>query len=382
MLRCFLVGAVVAVAAVALAASPARGIPFTESDLASEESLLRLYERWRSRYTVSQRPGVVVGTDSDGEARRRFNVFVENARYVHEANKRDDRPFRLALNKFADMTTDEFRRTYAGSRARHHRSLSGGRCGGEGRSFRYGGDDDNSLPPAVDWRERGAVTGVKDQGQCGSCWAFSAVAAVEGVNKIRTGRLVALSEQELVDCDDGNNQGCDGGLMDYAFEFIKKDGGITTESNYPYRAEQGRCNRAKASSHDVTIDGYEDVPANDESALQKAVANQPVAVAIEASGQDFQFYSEGVFTGECGTDLDHGVAAVGYGITRDGTKYWIVKNSWGEDWGERGYIRMQRGVSSGSNGLCGIAMEASYPIKSGTHSNSTAANERVLKDEL
>ncbi|EAY80530.1 hypothetical protein OsI_35710 [Oryza sativa Indica Group] len=378
MLRCFLVAAA-AVALAAAAAAPARAIPFTESDLSSEESLRALYERWRSRYTVS-RPAASGGVgNDDGEARRRFNVFVENARYIHEANRRGGRPFRLALNKFADMTTDEFRRTYAGSRARHHRSLRGGR-GGEGGSFRYGGDDEDNLPPAVDWRERGAVTGIKDQGQCGSCWAFSAVAAVEGVNKIKTGRLVTLSEQELVDCDTGDNQGCDGGLMDYAFQFIKRNGGITTESNYPYRAEQGRCNKAKASSHDVTIDGYEDVPANDESALQKAVANQPVAVAVEASGQDFQFYSEGVFTGECGTDLDHGVAAVGYGITRDGTKYWIVKNSWGEDWGERGYIRMQRGVSSDSNGLCGIAMEASYPVKSGAR--NAAASNRVVKDEM
>ncbi|XP_040384762.1 vignain-like [Oryza brachyantha] len=383
LLRCLLLAVVVAVAA-----APARGVPFTESDLASEESLRALYERWRSRYTVSRRPGggLAGGAEGDGEARRRFNVFAENARYVHEANKRDDRPFRLALNKFADMTTDEFRRTYAGSRARHHRSLSGGRRG-EGSSFRYGGGGSDNLPPAVDWRDRGAVTGVKDQGQCGSCWAFSAVAAVEGVNKISTGKLVSLSEQELVDCDAGDNQGCNGGLMDYAFQFIKKNGGITTESNYPYRAVQGRCNRAKASSHDVTIDGYEDVPANDESALQKAVANQPVAVAIEASGQDFQFYSEGVFTGECGTDLDHGVAAVGYGTTRDGTKYWIVKNSWGDEWGERGYIRMQRGASSssGSSGLCGIAMEASYPIKSGSAQHeaaAAAANESVVRDEL
>uniref|UniRef100_A0A0D3HK72 Peptidase C1A papain C-terminal domain-containing protein n=1 Tax=Oryza barthii TaxID=65489 RepID=A0A0D3HK72_9ORYZ len=340
MLRCFLVAAA-AVALAAAAAAPARAIPFTESDLSSEESLRALYERWRSRYTVS-RPAASGGVgNDDGEARRRFNVFVENARYIHEANRRG---------------------------------------GGEGGSFRYGGEDEDNLPPAVDWRERGAVTGIKDQGQCGSCWAFSAVAAVEGVNKIKTGRLVTLSEQELVDCDTSDNQGCDGGLMDYAFQFIKRNGGITTESNYPYRAEQGRCNKAKASSHDVTIDGYEDVPANDESALQKAVANQPVAVAVEASGQDFQFYSEGVFTGECGTDLDHGVAAVGYDITRDGTKYWIVKNSWGEDWGERGYIRMQRGVSSDSNGLCGIAMEASYPVKSGAR--NAAASNRVVKDEM
>ncbi|KAL6875742.1 hypothetical protein ACP4OV_013255 [Aristida adscensionis] len=371
-----------AAAAAAVAATPARGIPFSEKDLASEESLRALYERWRSRYTTAAPGGAAAalggaaGGERDGE--RRFNVFKENARYIHAANQRG-RPFRLALNKFADMTTDEFRRSYAGSRVRHHRSLSGSRrAATEGGRFSYAGDDGGDLPPAVDWREKGAVTGVKDQGQCGSCWAFSAVAAVEGINKIRTGKLVSLSEQELMDCDDGDNQGCDGGLMDYAFQFIKSNGGITTEANYPYRAEQGRCNKAKEASHDVTIDGYEDVPANDEDALRKAVANQPVSVAIEASGQDFQFYSEGVFTGTCGTDLDHGVAAVGYGTTRDGTKYWIVKNSWGEDWGERGFIRMQRGVS-GSQGLCGIAMQASYPIKSPPRGT---ANNGSLKDEL
>ncbi|XP_037424421.1 vignain-like isoform X1 [Triticum dicoccoides] len=384
-----------AAVALALAPAPALGIPFREEDLASEESLRGLYERWRSHYTVSRGS---LGADAE---ERRFNVFKENARYVHEGNKKD-RPFRLALNKFADMTTDEFRRTYAGSRVRHHLSLSGGRRG-DG-SFRYG--DANNLPSAVDWRQKGAVTGIKDQGQCGSCWAFSTIVAVEGINKIRTGKLVSLSEQELMDCDNVNNQGCDGGLMDYAFQFIHKNG-ITTESNYPYQGEQGSCDQAKVSdnnprlpavsresclkilkiacqmlqekAHAVTIDGYEDVPANDESALQKAVASQPVSVAIDASGNDFQFYSEGVFTGECSTDLDHGVAAVGYGTTRDGTKYWIVKNSWGEDWGEKGYIRMQRGVSQ-AEGQCGIAMQASYPTKSAPHASTVRDGSHT--DEL
>ncbi|GJN06679.1 hypothetical protein PR202_ga24434 [Eleusine coracana subsp. coracana] len=284
MSRCFFLLAVAV--ALALAASPAQGIPFTEKDLASEESLRGLYERWRSHYTVA---GLEDPLDDD-----RFNVFKENVRYIHDANKKD-RPFRLALNKFADMTTDEFRRTYAGSRVRLHRALSGGRRA-EG-SFMYA--DAGDLPPSVDWRQKGAVTGVKDQGQC-----------------------------------------------DISIFVTSQEG-----------------------SHDVTIDGYEDVPANDENALEKAVANQPVAVAIEASGQDFQFYSEGVFTGSCGTELDHGVAAVGYGTTRDGTKYWIVKNSWGENWGESGYIRMQRGISD-SHGLCGIAMEPSYPTKSAPHGAS------------
>nr|CAD1820047.1 unnamed protein product [Ananas comosus var. bracteatus] len=346
---------------VALALNPVMSMPITEKDLASEEGLWSLYERWRSHHTVSR---------DLREKEKRFNVFKENVKYIHEFNKKDE-PYKLALNKFADMTKDEFRRTYAGSRAQHHCALRGARR--PSGKFMY--ENVRDVPDSVDWRQKGAVTDVKNQGQCGSCWAFSTVAAVEGINQIKTGKLISLSEQELVDCDNSDNHGCEGGLMDNAFEFIKKNGGITTESNYPYVAKERKCDAVKENSHVVVIDGHEDVPVNNEDALMKAAANQPIAVAIEASGSDFQFYSEGVFTGACGTNLDHGVALVGYGTTQDGTKYWIVKNSWGADWGEKGYVRMQRGVSA-QEGICGIAMEASYPLKSSPNPEPT------LRDEL
>ncbi|KAK7350672.1 hypothetical protein VNO77_09534 [Canavalia gladiata] len=338
---------------------------FHDKDLASEESLWDLYERWRSHHTVSR---------SLDEKHKRFNVFKANVMHVHNTNKMD-KPFKLKLNKFADMTNYEFRSAYAGSKVNHHRMFRGVPRGNV--TFMY--DKVGTVPPSVDWRKKGAVTAVKNQGHCGSCWAFSTVVAVEGINQIKTKKLVSLSEQELVDCDNEENQGCNGGLMEYAFEFIKQKGGITTERNYPYAAKEGTCDASKVNDLAVSIDGHETVPANNEQALLKAVANQPVSVAIDAGGSDFQFYSEGVFTGDCDKELNHGVAVVGYGTTVDGTNYWIVKNSWGPEWGEQGYIRMQRNVSD-KEGLCGIAMEASYPIKNS--SNNPTGPSSSLKDEL
>ncbi|XP_047312069.1 vignain [Impatiens glandulifera] len=342
---------------------------FHEKELETEEGLWQLYERWRSHHTTS---------NSLQEKKQRFNVFKHNARYVHEFNKLD-KPYKLKLNKFSDMTSHEFRSIYAGSKIKHNRMLNGVRDAN--RTFMY--ENMENIPLSMDWRKKGAVTPVKDQGQCGSCWAFSTIVGVEGVNQIKTQKLVSLSEQELVDCDRSKNSGCSGGLMDLAFEFIKENGGITSEEDYPYLAADGVCDNSKLTSHVVTIDGYEDVPVNDEKALLKAAANQPISVAIDASGSDFQHYSEGVYTGgTCGTELDHGVAIVGYGATLLGKKYWIVKNSWGTDWGEKGYIRMKRDVSQ-IQGLCGIAMEASYPTKLSPTNNLKEPKSSIEKnDEL
>ncbi|CDP13261.1 unnamed protein product [Coffea canephora] len=344
--KAFLFAVVLAVILVA-----AMSMEITERDLASEESLWDLYERWRSHHTVSR---------DLSEKRKRFNVFKANVHHIHKVNQKD-KPYKLKLNSFADMTNHEFREFYS-SKVKHYRMLHGSRAN---TGFMHGKTE--SLPASVDWRKQGAVTGVKNQGKCGSCWAFSTVVGVEGINKIKTGQLVSLSEQELVDCET-DNEGCNGGLMENAYEFIKKSGGITTERLYPYKARDGSCDSSKMNAPAVTIDGHEMVPANDENALMKAVANQPVSVAIDASGSDMQFYSEGVYTGDsCGNELDHGVAVVGYGTALDGTKYWIVKNSWGTGWGEQGYIRMQRGVDAAEGGVCGIAMEASYPLKLSSH---------------
>lgn len=259
----------------------------------------------------------------------------------------------MAVNKFADLTPEEFKARYTGGLLKPKKTSL--------RKQAIGPFNTTANPTSVDWTEKGAVTPVKNQEQCGSCWAFSTTGSVEGAWFLSKGSLVSLSEQQLVDCSGPEgNQGCNGGLMDYAFQYIIDNKGITTESAYPYTASDGTC-ASKGKPVAATLSGFKDVAQNSEVALETAIVQQPVSVAVEADQSVFQFYSGGVMDSSCGTQLDHGVLAVGYG-TDSGKEYYKVKNSWGADWGEKGYIRLGRGAKFNPSGQCGIQMQPSYPV--------------------
>jgi len=286
---------------------------------------------------------------ADDEEGYRFRVFKANLDIINKHNANADaHGFTLGVNAFADLTNSEFREKYL---SKFNKTSTGAKHVPQVQV--------DALPATVDWRTKGAVTPVKDQGQCGSCWSFSATGSIEGAWFLKKGSLVSLSEQNLCDCStaEGNN-GCGGGLMDYAFDYVISNKGIDTEASYPYKAADGRC-QFKAANVGATISSYKDVASGSETDLQTAVVQQPISVAIDASHNSFQLYKSGIYyEASCSSShLDHGVLAVGYG-TDSGKDYWLVKNSWAASWGDKGYIKMTRN----KNNNCGIATAASYPV--------------------
>lgn len=287
--------------------------------------------------------GKSYGTKEEYEFR--YAQFTAAMTSIAEENSKNDITYRVAVNKFADLTNAEYKRLL-GYKAK------GALMAGTEKEL-----PTDNLPASIDWREKGGVNAVKDQGQCGSCWAFSTIATVEGAHFIATGKLLSLSEQQLVDCAGGSygNQGCNGGDMGAAMQYIE-DNGSELESVYPYAGVDQTCAASK-DQYKCQVTSITNVPANKADQLKAAIAKGPVSVAIEADTMSFQYYSSGVYNSKaCGTQLDHGVAAVGYG-TDAGKPYYIVRNSWGASWGEQGYIRIA--IVDGE-GICGIQMEPVY----------------------
>jgi len=313
------------------------------------------WEEFKGKYEKSY--------ETQDEEDYRQTVWNSNIASISSHNAEADEglhEFSLGENEFADMTSDEITAYFNGLNTQDSSLSAGVSFQSDVRL--------QDLPDGVDWRQNGTVTPVKNQKMCGSCWAFSATGSLEGQHALKTGKLVSLSEQNLVDCSkkEGNN-GCFGGLMDKAFKYVKDNGGIDTEASYPYTAKDGKACLYNATNSGANLTSWVDIPEGSEMDLQKAVATVgPVSVAIDASKQTFHFYKKGIYHDKTcsSTHLDHGVLVVGYGVGgktgEDGKKrdFWIVKNSWGETWGMKGYFELARNRKN----ACGVATAASYPV--------------------
>ena len=290
------------------------------------------------------------------ETENRFQIFRTNLRNIILHNLDYTQNFTMGINQFTDLTPEEFKEKYIGGVRTEVGSYG---C----KSF---SSSASGAPASIDWRQKGVVNPVRDQGQCGSCWAFATTANAESVWAISSGQLLDLSEEFLVDCASGVgyfNMGCNGGQPNSAFKYMINNGQCT-ESSYPYKAgttkTAGTCQKCTAAP--VHFSGCYDVTPKDQISLMAAVAKQPVVIAIEADTRYFQSYSGGILDSpNCGTALDHAVEIVSYG-TENGVDYWNVRNSWGTSWGESGYVRIKRTSSTNDIGICGVAAEPSFLV--------------------
>nr|XP_033780738.1 cathepsin K-like isoform X2 [Geotrypetes seraphini]XP_033780739.1 cathepsin K-like isoform X2 [Geotrypetes seraphini]XP_033780740.1 cathepsin K-like isoform X2 [Geotrypetes seraphini] len=308
-----------------------------------EKSLDPQWQQWKKSYNKQY--------NSEGDELQRRLIWEKNLKYIGLHNLEfslGKHTYELGMNHLGDMTSEEVVETMTGLKVPPRRSLS---------NVTDPDDGEDQAPDSVDYRKKGYVTPVRNQGACGSCWAFSSVGALEGQLKKKTGKLVNLSPQNLVDCVT-KNEGCGGGYMTNAFEYVKENLGIDSENAYPYIGEDEECHYNPVGKA-AKCKGYKEVKVGSEKALKSAVARVgPISVGIDAGLSSFMSYRKGIYYDpDCDeADINHAVLVVGYGVQK-GMKYWIVKNSWGKDWGNKGYILMARE----KNNTCGIANLASYP---------------------
>jgi cathepsin L len=327
-------------------------LAFCLASAATEQEYRVMFSKFMTDYSRTYRAD---------QFKQRYNIFKQNYDFIQNYNAQKTGVV-LDVNQFADLTNDEFRAQYLGF------NVSLAEASGEAPEVPEATAPTASCPAnsaigaTCDWRQAGAVTPIKNQGQCGSCWSFSTTGSTEGAHFLSTNNLVSLSEQNLVDCSKAEgNQGCNGGLMTQAFEYIIKNDGIDTEASYPYKGVDGTC-KFSASNVGATISSYKSIATGSETSLASSASSiGPISVAIDASHSSFQFYRSGVYyEAACSsTQLDHGVLVVGLGTDSASNRdFYLVKNSWGPSWGESGYIQMSRN----RNNNCGIATMASYPI--------------------
>ncbi|CAA0252598.1 unnamed protein product [Arabidopsis thaliana] len=304
----------------------------------NEQSIVDYHQQWMTQFSRVYK--------DESEKEMRLKVFKKNLKFIENFNNMGNQSYTLGVNEFTDWKTEEFLATHTGLRV-NVTSLSE-LFNKTKPSRNWNMSDIDMEDESKDWRDEGAVTPVKYQGAC-------------RLTKISGKNLLTLSEQQLIDCDIEKNGGCNGGEFEEAFKYIIKNGGVSLETEYPYQVKKESCRANARRAPHTQIRGFQMVPSHNERALLEAVRRQPVSVLIDARADSFGHYKGGVYAGlDCGTDVNHAVTSVGYG-TMSGLNYWVLKNSWGESWGENGYMRIRRDVEW-PQGMCGIAQVAAYPV--------------------